>query len=159
MAVTSKRHTQDVRLVIQYQTRLAHDWFFLIGNPYFQYFAIVCQVLRWVFQAFVLQWSRFVIQQSLVNNKSANKSLVGELLQPRFFEIILPAKANFQAVCSAGPQSPQLKRYSSFWFYLQLDNRAANKRIEVLIVQFGEIERDWKREQVLLRRDQPPYPP
>jgi hypothetical protein len=40
----------------------------------------------------------------------ANKSLVGELLQLRFFKMTLPAKTNFQAVCGAGPQSPQLSR-------------------------------------------------
>jgi hypothetical protein len=33
-------------------------------------------------------------------------------------------------------------RYASFRFYFHLDNRAARKRIMVLLVQFGEIERD-----------------
>ncbi len=102
MAVTSKKHTQDVKLVIQYQTRLAH-------NCNCSYWKTVLPIFRnrvpsftLSFSSFLLQRSRFAIQQSLAKNKPTNKSLVGELLQPRFFEIILPAKANFQADCSAG---------------------------------------------------------
>ncbi len=70
MVVSSKRHAQDVRLVIQYQTHLAHDCNCYYWKPYFQYFAIVCQILCWVFQASVLL-GRFLIQRSLANNKLA----------------------------------------------------------------------------------------
>jgi len=42
--------------------------------------------------------------------RAAQQGAGAELLKLRFLKIILPAKVKFQAVCSAGPQSPQLKR-------------------------------------------------